>query len=48
MMHPSKPIPLVGTQNHQRILETKEVEGLTLTRDEWYAILVASRGAPMP
>jgi predicted oxidoreductase len=48
MMHPSAPIPLVGTQNAARILETKEVENVALSRDDWYAILVASRGVPMP
>jgi predicted oxidoreductase len=48
MMHPSKPIPLVGTQNSARILEAKEVSQVSMSRDDWYAILVASRGAPMP
>jgi predicted oxidoreductase len=48
MMHPSAPIPLVGTQNVERILETKDVAKVSLSRDDWYAILVASRGAPMP
>lgn len=46
--HPSQPIALVGTQNPARILETREVSKVRLTPDEWYQILVASRGAPMP
>jgi len=46
--HPSQPIALVGTQNPQRILETREVSKIQLSPDEWYQILVASRGAPMP
>jgi predicted oxidoreductase len=46
--HPSQPIALVGTQNPQRILETREVFKIQLSPDEWYQILVASRGAPMP
>lgn len=46
--HPSQPIALVGTQNPARILETREVAKVRLTPDEWYQILVASRGAPMP
>ncbi|MFO0316549.1 MAG: aldo/keto reductase family oxidoreductase [Hyphomonadaceae bacterium] len=46
--HPSQPIALVGTQNPQRILETREVSKIQLSTDEWYQILVASRGAPMP
>lgn len=46
--HPSQPIALVGTQNPARILETREVAKVSLSADEWYQILVASRGAPMP
>ena len=46
--HPSQPIALVGTQNPERILETREVAKIRLTPDEWYQILVASRGARMP
>jgi predicted oxidoreductase len=48
LAHPARPMPLVGTQNVARIRETREVAKVTLTRDEWYQILVASRGAPMP
>jgi predicted oxidoreductase len=48
MMHPAAPIPLVGTQNVARILETRDVAKVELSRDDWYAILVASRGVPMP
>lgn len=48
LAHPAQPIPLVGTQNRERILETLEVAGINLSREEWYEILVASRGAPMP
>lgn len=46
--HPSQPIALVGTQNEQRILETREIAKFRLSPDEWYQILVASRGVPMP
>ncbi len=48
LAHPARPMPLVGTQNVQRILETRDVGKVQLSRDEWYQILVASRGAPMP
>jgi predicted oxidoreductase len=48
LAHPASPMPLVGTQNVARILETRDVAKLTLSRDEWYQILVASRGVPMP
>jgi predicted oxidoreductase len=48
LAHPAAPMPLVGTQNVERILETRDVAKVTLSRDEWYQILVASRGVPMP
>ncbi|GIU65924.1 aldo/keto reductase [Candidatus Phycosocius spiralis] len=46
--HPSRPIALIGTQNPDRILETRQVSTFNLSPIEWYQILVASRGAPMP
>jgi predicted oxidoreductase len=48
LAHPARPMPLVGTQNVDRILETRDVAKVQLSRDEWYQILVASRGIPMP
>jgi predicted oxidoreductase len=48
LAHPARPMPLVGTQNVDRILETQDVAKVELSRDEWYQILVASRGVPMP
>jgi predicted oxidoreductase len=48
LAHPARPMPLVGTQNVARILETRDVAKVSLSRDEWYQILVASRGIPMP
>lgn len=48
LAHPARPMPLVGTQNEDRIRETRDVAKVQLTRDEWYQILVASRGVPMP
>ncbi|MEN9874679.1 MAG: hypothetical protein RL186_1576, partial [Pseudomonadota bacterium] len=48
LAHPARPMPLVGTQNVARILETKDVATIQMTRTQWYQILVAARGAPMP
>jgi aryl-alcohol dehydrogenase-like predicted oxidoreductase len=49
LAHPSRPFALVGTQTPARIREAATALDVTLTRAEWYAILVASRGgAPMP
>ncbi len=48
MAHPSRPIPIVGTQNPARIAESAEAYKVTFTRAEWYAILVASLGENLP
>ena len=48
LAHPARPMPLVGTQNRDRILETRDVTKIELSREEWYKILEASRGVPMP
>ena len=48
MAHPARPIPLVGSQTPDRIREARSAYSVQLTREEWYRILVASRGARMP
>lgn len=48
MAHPAHPIAIVGTQTPARLLEAKQAYDVTLARADWYAILVAARGAPMP
>ncbi len=48
MRHPARPIPLIGSQNPERIREAAAAYGLRLSREDWYRILAAARGAPMP
>ena len=48
MAHPARPIPLIGSQNPQRIREASRAYAVQLTRAEWYRILVAARGARLP
>jgi predicted oxidoreductase len=48
MAHPAKVIPIVGTQNPGRIAEIAEVFGIRWTVQEWYDVLVASRGEKLP
>jgi len=48
MAHPARPIPLIGSQNPARIREAHSAYSVQLTREEWYRILVAARGARMP
>jgi len=48
MAHPSRPIPIVGTQAPARIAEIPQAYIPRRTRTEWYAVLVPSLGAPPP
>ncbi|GLS19566.1 oxidoreductase [Labrys miyagiensis] len=48
MAHPSRTIPIVGTQNLDRIREIPQAYVPRWGRAEWYAVLVASRGEKLP
>ncbi|MDF2615185.1 MAG: aldo/keto reductase [Clostridia bacterium] len=48
MKHPSKINPVIGTTKPERIKNAVEAFNVQLTRDEWYELLVASRGQRMP
>jgi predicted oxidoreductase len=48
MAHPSRPIPIVGTQTIARIAEIPDAYLPRWTRAEWYEVLVASMGEPLP
>jgi predicted oxidoreductase len=48
MAHPSRPIPIVGTQRPERIAEAPQALSLRWTRAEWYAVLEASMGEKLP
>jgi predicted oxidoreductase len=46
--HPSNPIPIVGTQNPERIRAAIRACRLELSREEWYRLLEAAQGHRMP
>ncbi len=48
MAHPSRPIPIVGSQTPERIKASADALRVKLSRTQWYAILTASRGVPLP
>jgi predicted oxidoreductase len=48
MAHPARPVPLIGSQNPMRIREARSAYQVQLTREEWYGILAAARGAHLP
>jgi predicted oxidoreductase len=48
MSHPARPIPIVGSQTPERIRSIKEIFKVRLDRADWYSVLVAARGVPLP
>jgi len=48
MAHPSGAIPIVGSQQPDRIAQSVEALKVSLSRAEWYAVLTASRGERLP
>ena len=48
MAHPAGIIPIIGSQNAERIAEGAAALTVRWTRTDWYAVLVAARGVPLP
>ena len=48
LLHPSKITPVIGSINAERIREATKAVDLKLTREEWYELLIAARGEPLP
>lgn len=48
LAHPAKVVPIIGTQTLDRIRGSADALKVKMTRRDWYDIMEASRGAPMP
>ena len=48
MAHPAGIIPIIGSQQVERIAEGASAAEVRWTRQDWYAVLVAARGVPLP
>lgn len=48
MAHPARAIPIVGSQNPERIRASGEALKVRWTRAAWYKVFVAARGEPLP
>lgn len=48
LTHPARIQPIVGSTNPERIREAVKATSLELTREEWYSLLIAARGEPLP
>ena len=48
MAHPAGIVPIIGSQQAERIAEGASALTVRWTRTDWYAVLVAARGEPLP
>ena len=48
LKHPTRIIPIVGSIKPDRIKAAATAAEIELTREEWYRLLIAARGEPMP
>jgi predicted oxidoreductase len=48
MAHPAGIVPIVGSQQAERIAEAAQAPTVTWSREEWYAVLIAARGEKLP
>jgi len=48
LRHPARIQPIIGTTNLERLLASCLADGVTLSREEWFALFVTARGASLP
>jgi predicted oxidoreductase len=48
LKHPARIQPIVGTVQPDRIREAAAADQLELSREDWYRLLLAARGEPLP
>jgi predicted oxidoreductase len=48
LRHPAGIMPIIGTTKPRRIRESCAAVNVTLSREEWYKLLTAAMGAPVP
>lgn len=48
LRHPSRPVPISGSRRIEALREAVAALEITLSGDEWYRLLQASRGHPVP
>ena len=48
LKHPAGIVPIVGSTNPARIREAMQALEVELAREDWYRLLVAGRGEPLP
>lgn len=48
LAHPSRPLPVIGTNKLERIASAAQAAAIALDREDWYALWVAAKGHGIP
>jgi predicted oxidoreductase len=48
LAHPSRPIAILGSTQPERLQELAKATSVRLSRTDWYSIVQASEGVPLP
>lgn len=48
MAHPSRPLPVIGTNKLERIHSAAQADAIVLEREDWYALWEAAQGRQVP
>lgn len=48
LAHPSQPLPVIGTNKIERIIQTAQSAEIRLEREDWYALWEAAQGRQIP
>lgn len=48
MAHPSRPLPVIGTNKLERIQSAAKADDIVLEREDWYALWEAAQGRKIP
>ena len=48
LKHPAKIQPVLGTTRPDRLRSCAKALSISVSREEWYSLFAAARGAPMP
>jgi predicted oxidoreductase len=48
LKHPSGIVPIVGSTSPQHIRDAARAAEIILSREEWYRLLTAAQGEPLP
>ena len=48
LAHPSRPLPIIGTNKLDRLQSAAQADEIVLEREDWYALWEAAQGHKVP